>query len=248
MIHERDRHTDRQTPHDGIGRAYAQHHVAMTSCPFSRWRILAILDFRGSITGSWKSPCTTFYRLSIETIALNYLVFEKKLRLCILATDRQTNRQTNRWTAPKHWAALAITNKFNCPTAWDRYPVTVVRWNVLNGASILFSITKVVFSIMPWIFELSQWWPPSTCFWLRVWDPVDLQTDIVGLCAPNPEGYPKCNNLKDIWRTWCPFIASYEVWSFLSQKLLCRFCAVWRNTVWHEHEVIARIKSTTFKQ
>ena len=22
-IHERDRHTDRQTPHDGIGRAYA---------------------------------------------------------------------------------------------------------------------------------------------------------------------------------------------------------------------------------
>jgi len=32
MIHERDRHTDgrtdRQTPHDGIGRAYAQHRAA----------------------------------------------------------------------------------------------------------------------------------------------------------------------------------------------------------------------------
>jgi len=28
MIHERDSRTDRQTPHDGIGRAYAQHRAA----------------------------------------------------------------------------------------------------------------------------------------------------------------------------------------------------------------------------
>jgi len=47
----------------------------MTSCRFSRWRISAILDFRGPIISSLKSPCTTFYRLSIETIALNCLVF-----------------------------------------------------------------------------------------------------------------------------------------------------------------------------
>jgi len=26
--HERDRHTHRQTPHDGIGRAYASHRAA----------------------------------------------------------------------------------------------------------------------------------------------------------------------------------------------------------------------------
>jgi len=49
----------------------------MTSCRFSRWRISAILDFRGPIMGSLKSPCTTSYRSSIETIALNCLVFEK---------------------------------------------------------------------------------------------------------------------------------------------------------------------------
>jgi len=36
----------------------------------------AILDFRDPIMGSWKSPCTTFYRLSIDTIALNCFVFE----------------------------------------------------------------------------------------------------------------------------------------------------------------------------
>jgi len=58
------------------------------------------------IIGSSKSPCTTFYRSSIETIALNCLVFEKIAFFCILATDRQTNkqtdRQTNRWTAPMH--------------------------------------------------------------------------------------------------------------------------------------------------
>jgi len=47
----------------------------MMSCRFSRWRISAILDFRGPIMGSLKSPCTTSYRSSIDTIALNCLVF-----------------------------------------------------------------------------------------------------------------------------------------------------------------------------
>jgi len=42
-----------------------------------RWRISAILDFRGLIMAFLKSPCTTSYRSSMETIALNYLVFEK---------------------------------------------------------------------------------------------------------------------------------------------------------------------------
>ena len=66
----------------------------MTSCRFSRWRISAILDFRGPIMGSLKSPCTTSYRSSIDTIALNCLVFEKIAFFCILATDKQTDRQT----------------------------------------------------------------------------------------------------------------------------------------------------------
>ena len=47
----------------------------MTSCRFSRWRISAI--FRGPIMGSLKSPYTTSYRSSVETIALSCLVFEK---------------------------------------------------------------------------------------------------------------------------------------------------------------------------
>ena len=49
----------------------------MTSCRFSRWRIL---DFRGPIMGSLKRLCKTSYRSSI----------------------RETNRLTNRWTAPTH--------------------------------------------------------------------------------------------------------------------------------------------------
>ena len=69
----------------------------MTSCRFSRWRISAILNFRGLIMGSLKSPCTTSYRSSIESIALNCLVFEK-YAFCNVATDRQTNRQTDRGT------------------------------------------------------------------------------------------------------------------------------------------------------
>jgi len=45
----------------------------MTSCRFSRWRISAILDFRGAITGSLKSPRTISYRSSIDTIDLIFL-------------------------------------------------------------------------------------------------------------------------------------------------------------------------------
>jgi len=68
----------------------------ITSCRFSRWRISAILEFRDPIMCSLKSPCTTSYRSSIETIALNYLVFEKIAFLQF--GDRQTNKQTNRRT------------------------------------------------------------------------------------------------------------------------------------------------------
>jgi len=49
----------------------------MTLCRFSRWRISAILDFRGPVIGSLKSRSTTSYRWSIDTIALNCWVSEK---------------------------------------------------------------------------------------------------------------------------------------------------------------------------
>jgi len=57
--------------------------------------------------GSLKSPCTTS---SIETIALNGLVFEKiaLLQFGDRQTDKQTNKHTNRWTGPVHKAAVAI--------------------------------------------------------------------------------------------------------------------------------------------
>ena len=59
---------------------------------FSRWRISAISDFRDPIMGSLKSPSTTSYRSSIETIALNCLVFEK---IAFFAFWRQTDRRTD---------------------------------------------------------------------------------------------------------------------------------------------------------
>ena len=74
----------------------------MTSCRFSRWWISAILDFMGAIMGSLKSPGTTSYRSSIETIALNCLAYEKIAFFYILATDRQTNTQTDRRTDGQH--------------------------------------------------------------------------------------------------------------------------------------------------
>ena len=66
----------------------------MTSCRFSRWRISAILDFKGPIIGSLKSQCTTSDWSSIDTIALNCLVFEE-IAFFLHFGDRQTNRQTD---------------------------------------------------------------------------------------------------------------------------------------------------------
>jgi len=76
----------------------------MTSCRFSRWRISAILDFRGPIMGSLKSPCMTSYRSSIETMALNCLVLEKIAFLYFggRQTNKQINRQTDRRTDGQH--------------------------------------------------------------------------------------------------------------------------------------------------
>ena len=65
----------------------------MTSCPFSRWRISAILDFMDPIMGSLKSPFTTSYRSSMDTAALNCLVFEK---IAFFAFWRQTDRLTDK--------------------------------------------------------------------------------------------------------------------------------------------------------
>jgi len=78
----------------------------MTSCRFSRWRILAIVDFRDPIIGSLKSPCGTSYRSSMETVALNCLVFEKIAFFCILATDRRTDGHARRMFIKQRLARL----------------------------------------------------------------------------------------------------------------------------------------------
>jgi len=64
---------------------------------------LSHLGFYGPIIGSLKSPCTTSYRSSIETMALNCSVVEK---IAFSAFWRQTNR----WTASMHWAALSVAS------------------------------------------------------------------------------------------------------------------------------------------
>ena len=54
------------------------------------------LGFNGSNNGFFEKPMyTTSYRSSMETIALNCLVFEKIAFFCILATDRRADRLTN---------------------------------------------------------------------------------------------------------------------------------------------------------
>ena len=73
------------------------HGRKMTSCRFSRWQISAIMHFRSRINGimgSLKSPCTTSYRSSIETIAL-FSFWENRF-FFILAPGRLTEKQIGR--------------------------------------------------------------------------------------------------------------------------------------------------------
>jgi len=79
-------------------------HPAMWHVALGSWhwiRQMAILVFRGPIMCSLKSPCTT---MSIVTIALNCLVFEK------IAFLYFGDRQTNRWTGRLYKAALAVAS------------------------------------------------------------------------------------------------------------------------------------------
>ena len=71
----------------------------MTSCRFLKWRISAILDFKGPITGSLKSRYKASYRSSVDTIALNCLVLWENRVFCILATDRRTDEHMDRSVA-----------------------------------------------------------------------------------------------------------------------------------------------------
>jgi len=70
----------------------------ITSYRFSRWRISAILDLRNPIMGFFEKPNNiTSYRSSIDTVALNCLVFFRKWRFFAFwrQTDKQTDRQTD---------------------------------------------------------------------------------------------------------------------------------------------------------
>jgi len=75
------------------------HSRRMTSCRFSRWRISAILDLRGPIMGSLKSPCMTCYRPRsvMETHSSKLLrLWENRVFAFWRQTDKQTNKQINR--------------------------------------------------------------------------------------------------------------------------------------------------------
>jgi len=65
---------------------------------------LSYLGFYGPIMGCLKKPYKTSCRSSIDTMALNCLVFEKITFLQF--GERQTNRQTD----PMHEAALAVVS------------------------------------------------------------------------------------------------------------------------------------------
>ena len=60
---------------------------------------MAILDFKDPVMGSLKSPRTTSYTSSLNTVALNCLVFEK---IAFLAFWRQTDRRVNERTDGQH--------------------------------------------------------------------------------------------------------------------------------------------------
>ena len=93
---------------------------------------------------------------------------------------------------------IPVTNNFNMFNCMRSISSHNKKWKMCWIAPPFCFLTAFTrFSVVQWIFELSQWWLPSICFWLPLSGPVDLQTEVVALRTPNPAGYPKCSNLKD---------------------------------------------------
>jgi len=66
----------------------------ITSCRFSRWRISAILDFRGPIIGSLKSPRTTWSSIRDHSSKL-FSFWENRVIVFWRQKDKQTDRRTD---------------------------------------------------------------------------------------------------------------------------------------------------------
>ena len=75
--------------------------------------IFRMAHFRGSIMGSLKCPCTTSYRssLSIETIALNCLVFEKIVFLHWVTTCLENLEMSWNLTAVREMSGILLKIK-----------------------------------------------------------------------------------------------------------------------------------------
>jgi len=84
-----------------------------------------MLDFRDLIIGSVKSPCTTSYRLSIESIALNWSLFEKIAFLHF--ADRQTDIQTDK--------QMDITDAWSRSLAIASYGLIIKYFAVAKGTT-----------------------------------------------------------------------------------------------------------------
>ena len=88
----------------------------MTSCRLSRWRIAAMLDLRGPLMVSLKRQSTIYYRWSIQIVAIHCLYFSEKNAFFLhfgdrqIEDDRQTDRQSHRWTAALHKGTFAVTS------------------------------------------------------------------------------------------------------------------------------------------
>jgi len=110
----------------------------MSLCRFSRWRILG---FRGPIMGSLKSPCTTSYRSSIETIAVvNCLVFwENRVlafwRFWVLYGENRQKSENWATLTPRSSATVRRTKKLSGPqklpgpwtTTWSKQYLSAVH-------------------------------------------------------------------------------------------------------------------------
>jgi len=92
---------------------------------FSRWRISAILDLRGPIMGSLKSPCTTSY--SQQRPSLNCLVFEKIAFMQF--GDRQTNRRTDMDTAVAWSRSRCCDRRLKNGTVFAK---VMLKWNMVQ--------------------------------------------------------------------------------------------------------------------
>jgi len=180
--------------------------------------------------GSLKSSCRTSYRSSIETIAPDCLVFEKKTRFCvrILVTDRQTSGRTDeQMDKPSALSRLCYRERrfnnvhFVCTGLWRQ------RQNTRSGcgSGLFLCVYSLVISLTAgWARWRAASWS-STAVYRPTWKRLSETS------SENSETSAKSAPLQTVsQKFWCLFLCVTDNRSDVTKLQQCMYRVIQKST------------------